>query len=60
MAVDDARGEISYLLEFKSDKINLKDLKKYLKTASAAFSDYLSYDSAELIAEAGSLLSDQK
>lgn len=60
MAVDEARGEISYLLEFKSDKINLKDLKKYLKTASAAFSDYLSYDSADLVAEAENLLLDPK
>ena len=56
VAVDDARGEISYLLEFKNEKINTKDLKKSLISASKAFTDYLSYDSPEIVKEAESLL----
>ena len=55
VAVDDARGEIQYLLEYKSDKINTKDLKKALTTASKALADYLSYDTVELISEAAEL-----
>lgn len=56
VAVDDARGEVSYLLEFKNEKINTKDLKKYLVSASKAFTDYLSYDTPDLIKEAEILL----
>ena len=52
VAVDEARAEIRYLLEFKAEKINTKDLKKLLKTASKAFSDYLSYDPVEIVKNA--------
>lgn len=56
MAVDEARGEIKYLLEFKTEKVNPKDLKKQLKSASKAFSDYLSYDPEGVVKDAENLL----
>ena len=57
VAVDEARGEIKYLLEFKTEKIDTKDLKKLLKTASKSFADYLSYDPEATVKNAETLLS---
>ena len=55
VAVDEARGEISYLLEYKDAKLNTKDLKKALLTASKALENYISYDSGELLKDAEEL-----
>jgi hypothetical protein len=57
VAVDEARGEIAYLVEFKSENVNTKDLKKMMKRASKAFSEYLTYDSEDTVKEAETLLS---
>lgn len=58
--VDEAHAEISYLLEFKSEKINVKDLKKSLLSASKAFTDYVSYDSEIMLKEAEQMIMDSK
>eukprot|EP00596_Hydrurales_sp_CCMP1899_P005770 CAMPEP_0119033972 /NCGR_PEP_ID=MMETSP1177-20130426/1040_1 /TAXON_ID=2985 /ORGANISM="Ochromonas sp, Strain CCMP1899" /LENGTH=226 /DNA_ID=CAMNT_0006991129 /DNA_START=339 /DNA_END=1019 /DNA_ORIENTATION=+ len=58
--VDEARAEISYLLEFKSEKINVKDLKKALLSASKAFTDYVSYDTESTVKEAEDIIMNSK
>lgn len=60
VAVDEARSEIAYLLQYNTEPINTKDLKKSLIAAKNSFTDYLSYDSKVLIEEAENLMTSNK